>query len=122
MQIYTAGMTPRRAGELILSGPVCDGPIDTYREAVELSCANALEAARGALKDGEHLSKVLNMTVYIATDASFSAHSRLADFASAYLLHVLGEAGRCSRIAIGVYTLPGNAPVEISLVAVAGKN
>lgn len=120
--IYTAGMTPRRAGKLILSGPVTTGPLDSYQEAVELSCANAVAAAQGALKEGEHLGKVLSMTVYIATDASFSAHSQLADYASNYLFRTLGEAGRCSRIAIGVYTLPGNAPVEISLVAVARKD
>lgn len=120
-QIYTAGMTPRRAGTLILSGPVCSNdPLDTYQEAVELSCANALAAAKGVLKEGERLSKVLNMTVYVAADASFTAHSKLADFASAYLVKVLGDGGRCSRTAIGVYTLPGNAPIEISLVAIAG--
>lgn len=121
-QIYTAGMTPRRAGELILTGPVHNGPLDPYREAVELSCANALAAASGALKEGERLGKVLSMTVYVAADASFTAHSKLADFASAYLVNALGDAGRCSRTAIGVYTLPGNAPVEISLIAVACEN
>lgn len=117
--IYTAGMTPRRAGVLIQEGPVRRGPLSVYQEAVELSCANAVTAARGTLRDGEILKKVLNMTVYIAAEASFTEHSKLADFASAYLVRMLGDAGRCSRVAVGVYTLPGNAPVEISLVAVS---
>jgi enamine deaminase RidA (YjgF/YER057c/UK114 family) len=118
--IFTAGMTPRRNGVLILSGPIpATGSIETYREAVVLAAGNALVAARGTLTVGETISAILSLTVYIAAEVGFAAHSRLADFASAFLAEALGEAGVASRAAVGVATLPGGAPVEIQLVAVA---
>lgn len=115
--IYTSGMTPRRNGVLTQTGPVLrDAPVEDYRDAVVLACSNALTAARGLLKDGERVSVVLNMTVFVAAEAGFTAHSRLADFASQHLRAELGEGGIGSRAAVGVATLPGNAPVEIQII------
>lgn len=118
--IHTAGMTPRLAGQLMFTGPVrADAPLEDYREAVVLACRNALTAARAMLEPGETIARVLSMTVYIATGPGFATHSRLADLASAFLRAELGENGRCARAAIGVASLPGDAPVEIQLVVVA---
>jgi|SRR5680860_327737 len=116
--VYTSGMTPRKNGVLILEGKISSSEsLDTYRESVRLATANALTAARNLLAGQEHLEKVISLTVFIAADESFQAHSRLADFASEYLHQEIGDAGVGSRTAIGVGSLPGNAPVEIQLVA-----
>ena len=116
--VFTSGMTPRKAGVLQLEGPVkADQPIETYKDAVILACSNALIAASNHLAEGEEIVAILSMTVFIAAEAGFSAHSNLADFASAYLAETLGPQGIGSRAALGVATLPGNAPVEIQLVA-----
>ena len=116
--IFTAGMTPRRDGVLLFTGPVLGSdPPSRWRAAVELATANALAAAAGQLAEGERIAAIASLTVFIAADAGFAAHSRLADFASAWLRDELGEAGIGSRAAVGVATLPGNAPVEIQLVA-----
>ncbi|AHF76602.1 Endoribonuclease L-PSP [Sodalis praecaptivus] len=120
--IYTAGMTPRRAGVLLLQGPVrADSPLEDYREAVTLACANALHAARARLTRGEDIDGVLSLTVFIWAAKAFSAHSRLADFASNYLAAELGTAGIGARAAVGVASLPGNAPVEIQLIATVSR-
>lgn len=113
-------MTPRRNGTLILTGKVSSGrALSDYKDAVQLAAANALVAAHSTLNSDERIGKVLHMMVYIAADEHFEQHAKLADFASEYLVTELGEAGRSTRAAIGVYTLPGNAPVEISLIAAA---
>lgn len=116
--IFTAGMTPRQDGVLKFVGPVTAGadPRD-WRDAVVLACRNALSAAQAQLAEGERLSGVLSLTVYIAAEVGFTAHSRLADFASEFLQAELGAAGIGSRAAVGVATLPGSAPVEIQLIA-----
>ncbi|QPC95493.1 RidA family protein [Mesorhizobium sp. INR15] len=117
-QVYTSGMTPRVNGELRFRGPVrATDPAETWREAVVLSCSNALSTARGCLEPGERITAVLNLTVFIAAEEGFMLHSKLADFASKFLYDELGEAGIGSRAAVGVATLPGNAPVEIQMVA-----
>lgn len=116
--IYTSGMTPRLAGVLQAQGPVRAGvPLDDYRAAVELSCSNALAAARALLAPGETLGGILSLTVFIAAETGFEDHSRIADFASSLLRRELGDAGIGARAAVGVATLPGNAPVEIQLIA-----
>ncbi len=116
--IYTSGMTPRRDGVLQFLGPVRnEQPISDHRAAVELACANALTAARATLARGEVIAGILSMTVYIAAEPGFAAHAKVADLASAWLRSELGPAGIGTRAAIGVATLPGNAPVEIQLVA-----
>ena len=118
--IFTSGMTPRKDGVMTLTGPVkVDEPLDTYKDAVLLACGNALTAARAMLGNGERISAILSLTVYVAAEPGFTAHSRLADFASAFLRSELGTDGIGSRAAVGVATLPGNAPVEIQLVAAA---
>lgn len=116
--IATAGMTPRVDGRLMFLGPVrAGGPLESHEEAVVLACSNALAAARSVLSNDENLDAILLMTVYVAAEEGFTAHSRLADFASAFLQRELGDAGVCSRAAVGVATLPGGAPVEIQLLA-----
>lgn len=115
--IYTAGMTPRQSGRMKFDGPVRTGQIDVQREAVRLACANALLAIENKLRGNEEIAAMLTMTVYVAAEDGFSEHSKIADFASAFLRERLGDRGICSRCAIGVANLPGNAPVEIQLVA-----
>ncbi len=116
--IFTAGMTPRLNGQMMHQGVVRkDTPVEAHREAVILACSNALQAARAKLAPGERIAAILSMTVYVAAEDGFTAHSRIADFASEYLRAELGECGIGSRCAVGVASLPGNAPVEIQLVA-----
>ncbi|KYZ75311.1 hypothetical protein AXX12_14240 [Anaerosporomusa subterranea] len=116
--VYTSGMTPRKNGVLTFTGKVSSSEsLDTYRDPVRLAAANALTAARNLITVQEHLARVISLTVFIAADETFQAHSRLADFASEYLHQEIGDAGIGSRAAIGVASLPGNAPVEIQLVA-----
>ena len=120
--IYTAGMTPRNNGVLIQSGKVlAETPVDTYKAAVQQAVTNALAAASNTLTEGEQLGQILSLTVFINAEESFQAHSKIADFASDYLYEKLGEIGIGSRAAVGVASLPGNAPVEIQLIAAVSE-
>ena len=116
--IFTAGMTPRVNGVLMQEGKVCaDVPAEEYRDAVRQAAKNALTAARNKLAEGERIAQLMSITVYINSAEQFTKHSKIADLASAYFCEELGAAGVGSRAAIGVATLPGNAPVEISIIA-----
>ncbi|RUZ75214.1 RidA family protein [Mesorhizobium sp. M7A.F.Ca.US.006.01.1.1] len=120
-QIFTSGMTPRENGILVAQGVIgVDDPLDRYRQAVVLACQNAIAAAQNLLAPGEEIAQVLSMTVFLAADAGFQSHSKVADFASDHLFAEFGQRGIGSRAAIGVASLPGNAPVEIQLTVAAG--
>lgn len=119
--IMTAGMTSRKDGVLIYTGKVqADKPLEEYKEAVIQAAANALTAAKNQLQEGEKIGRVLQMIVYVNAAEGFVDHIKLADFASEYLTEQLGDAGVCARCALGMASLPKNAPVEISLTAVVG--
>lgn len=115
--IYTAGMTPREDGKLIMEGKVlCAQALETYKAAVIVAARNALISATNMLGPEEKIDKVLLMTVYVNAEDGFEKHPRIADFASEFLYQELGENAIGSRVAIGVATLPSNAPVEIQLI------
>lgn len=117
--VYTSGMTPRENGLLMFKGVVkANAPVETYQAAVELATKNALTCARHLAASHEQVVGILSLTVYIAAEQAFTAHARLADLASAYLQCEIGGAGVGCRTSVGVATLPGNAPVEIQLVAI----
>ena len=120
--IFTAGMTPRNNGVLIKTGKIAiSDPIEDYREAVRQAAKNALTAARNKLEEGEHIARILLINVYVNAEEGYSTQAKIADHASEYFCEELGEAGIGSRAAVGVASLPGNAPVEISIICAVGK-
>ena len=92
--IFTAGMTPRNNGVLIRTGKV---------------------------KASDDIVQIMQITVYINSEPDFTKQPKIADFASEYFCEELGESGVGSRAAVGVAVLPGEAPVEIAIIAGVGK-
>jgi enamine deaminase RidA (YjgF/YER057c/UK114 family) len=116
--IYTAGMTPRVDGRLIVTGLVgATVSIEEARAATELAASNALAAARSVLPSESTGLRCLQMTVYIAAARGFTQLSAVADGGSAAIAAALGPGVLPARSAIGVSTLPSGAPVEVQLVA-----
>jgi len=120
--IFTAGMTPRDNGVLIKTGKIAiDDPIDDYRDAVRQAAKNALIAARNKLEEGEYIERIMLTTVYVNAQEGYTTQAKIADHATDYFCEELGEAGIASRAAVGVASLPGNAPVEIAIIAAVGR-
>jgi len=115
--IYTSGMTPRQGGAITQTGKLTNKCFNMYKEPVEQATFNALVAAQSLLVENEVIKKVLMLKVYINTTNDFKNHSSIADFASEYLSEIMGAAVLGSRVSIGVSSLPGDAPVEIYIIA-----
>lgn len=115
--VFVSGMTPRRNGVLLHAGQVVpDAPAELYEDAVRLATDNALQAVRAQLQGGERIGSVLSLTVYVNAPPGFTRHSQIADIASRHIQDCI-HADVPSRAAIGVASLPGNAVVEISIIA-----
>lgn len=114
---HTAGMTPRRGGELAFRGLVgADLSVEEGRRAAGLAAANAVAAVR-SVAGLDAAVRCLRMTVYIACTPGFQDLSGVADGASATIRDLLGDAALPARSAIGVLALPSGAPVEVELAA-----
>lgn len=116
--VFTAGMTPRPDGCLAYAGRIgAADDVERDEAAVVRATVNALAAVGSLVSQQERIATILSLTVFKAVDDGFAQHSRIADHASRHLHAVLGEKGIGCRAAIGVWALPGNALVEIQLVA-----
>lgn len=116
--VATAGMTPRVDGVLAITGRVGDAvDVDEARRGAAIAAANALSAVAERAGGLERIVGLVRMTVYVHAASGFTQHTAVADAATDALVVHLGELGRCARSAVGVASLPGDAPVEIELTA-----
>jgi enamine deaminase RidA (YjgF/YER057c/UK114 family) len=77
-------------------------------------------AAIASVTDGiDAVRRVVRVVVYVASVPSFGGHPAVANGASELLGEIFGEAGRHVRSAVGVASLPLDAPVEVELVVEA---
>lgn len=115
---YSAGMTPRLDGALTVIGVVGDDlSVERAQKAAALSARNAVAAIAAAVGGLDAITRCLRMSVFVACAPSFRDLSAVADGASDAPVELLGIDALPVRSAIGVYALPGGAPVEVELTA-----
>jgi enamine deaminase RidA (YjgF/YER057c/UK114 family) len=111
--VHTAGQLPVVDGQLPMTGKV--GAEVTVAEAEKLArqCAvNLLAVAQDAAGDLARV-RVVKLTCFVASAPDFTQQHLVANGASELMAEVLGEDGRHARSAVGVPSLPLDAPVEI---------
>ena len=115
--VFVSGQTPTVDGRTVISGR-CGEDVDVERaqEAARLTCINLL-AELEYVVGLENVEQIVKLNGYVAAADRFVDAPAVVNGASDLLLEVLGERGRHARLAIGVAWLPGNAPVELELVA-----
>lgn len=115
--VYTAGQLPFVNGEIEVTGKVGAEVTLEQAEALAQQCAlNGLAAARGLLGSLDKITQVIKVTVFVASDPSFTAQPTVANGASVFLGKIFGDAGIHVRSAVGVSVLPLDAPVEIEFI------
>jgi enamine deaminase RidA (YjgF/YER057c/UK114 family) len=115
--LFTAGQLPLRDGKLQATGLLGqDLDVAAGKEAAKLCAINVLAQAKAALGDLQKISRVVKITVFVASAAGFTEQHLVANGASDFLVEALGDAGKHARSAVGVATLPLNAAVEIEAV------
>ena len=119
--VFTAGQLPLRAGELIDAGRVGAGVTVESAAACAAQCAlNALGAVRAEVGSLSAVRRVVKVVVYVASAADFTGQPAVANGASELLGTAFGDSGRHARSAVGVASLPLDAPVEVELVVEVG--
>ncbi len=99
----------RFVGKLGREFDIADG-----RQAAELCALNVIAQLRVAL-DGrlDRVVQCVRVAGYVNSTPEFHGHSQVVDGASNTFVGVFGEAGRHTRIAVGVAALPYDVSVEI---------
>jgi excinuclease UvrABC ATPase subunit len=69
---------------------------------------------------GKNIEQILSLTVYVNATDDYTAHAKVGDVVSEYLYEQLGDGGIGPRAALGMGTLPANAPVEVQFICSVG--
>lgn len=116
---FVAGQIAMTDGVVLHPGSLGERvSLDEGLDAARRAALQALSALREALGGSfERLERILQVTVFVASVPGFVDHPKVANGASELVAEILGDAGRHARAAVGVSSLPLDAPVELVITA-----
>ncbi|MDR1712364.1 MAG: RidA family protein [Propionibacteriaceae bacterium] len=115
-QVVTSGQLPFVDGTLLATGKVgAQVSPEQAQELARVAALNGIAAAAAVAGGVDGLQRVVKVTVFVASDPSFTGQPQVANGASQLLLDVFGPAGVHARSAVGVAVLPLDSPLELEL-------
>jgi enamine deaminase RidA (YjgF/YER057c/UK114 family) len=116
--VYTSGQLPMVDGKLGVTGKVGAevGP-DLAKEQARICALNALAAVASVAGGLSQIVRIVKVVGFVASAPGFTGQPLVVNGASELLGEVFGDAGRHARSAVGVISLPLDAPVEVELIA-----
>ncbi|SRR5690606_15584052 len=116
--VYTSGQLPLVDGKLAETGLLGAGiDVERGKEIARLCAINVLAQARHATGgDLERIAGIVKLTVFVASAPGFTDQHLVANGASQLFIDIFGERGQHARSAVGMASLPLNAPVEVEAI------
>ena len=90
--------------------------VEEGRQAARASLLNILAQAKAATGDLDRIAQVVKLTGFVAATPEFTEHPQVINGASDLMVEILGDAGRHTRAAVGVASLPMGCAVEIDAI------
>jgi enamine deaminase RidA (YjgF/YER057c/UK114 family) len=112
--VYLSGQLPSLDGVLVKGKLGAELSVDDGRKAARMCALNMLPHLRQAC--GGNLDRVVRCVEiggFVNATPDFAEHPIVLNGASEFLVEVFGEAGRHTRFAVGVASLPFNFAVEV---------
>ena len=120
--VYTAGQLPLVDGRLQAVGKVgADVSVDEAVQCARIAALNGLAAVADLAGDLDVITRIVKVTVFVASAPGFTEQPVIANGASGLIGDIFGDSGRHARSAVGVAVLPLDAPVEVELVVGVGS-
>jgi enamine deaminase RidA (YjgF/YER057c/UK114 family) len=105
--LYVSGQLPLEGGKSIEDGQI----------AARASALNVLAQANAAAGGLENIKRLVKISVFVASTPDFTQQHIVANGGSELFFAVLGDnVGPHARSAVGMASLPLNAPVEIEAI------
>lgn len=116
--LYISGQLPFEGGKVAQTGQLGAGvTVPEGQRAAELCAINILSQASAALSgDLSRIVRIVRLNCAVSSTPDFHEQHLVANGASNLLAEILGDAGKHSRVAVGMAALPLNASVEIDAI------
>jgi len=116
--VFVSGQLPFRDGQLAHVGRLGDGlSVDDGYAAARQCALNILAQLHAACAgDLDRVARVLRLNGFVNAAPGFTDAPKCLNGASDLMVAVFGEAGRHSRAAVGVASLPAGAAVEVDAI------
>ena len=115
--LYLSGTLPVEGGVPKFLGRLgAEVSLEDGRRAARLAALNALALAKQHLQSLDKVTRVVRLTVSLATTAEFRDHAQVADGASDLLREVFGAEKTSTRMVSGVTSLPAGVCVVTEII------
>ncbi len=119
--VFSSGQLPTVDGRLLASGKVgAEVSVEDAVACARAAALNGLAAVAAAAGELDAVTRIIKVVIYVASAPGFTGQPQVGNGASELLGEVFGEAGRHARSAVGVASLPLDAPVEVELIVAVG--
>lgn len=120
--LFLSGTLPLEGGVPQFLGRIGDQlSIDDARSAARLAALNALALAKQHLGSLDRVTRIVRLTVSLATTPEFRDHARVADGASELLASVFGAEKASTRMVSGAASLPAGVSVVTEILLEVGS-
>lgn len=119
-QLWVGGHFGTRPGDGAPITGRCGQDVSTEdaRQAARSAALNLLATVRATLGSLDRVVQVVQVYGVVNATPEFVEHTTVIDAASDVLVQVFGEAGRHTRLTVGVSSLPANLVLEIQATLV----
>jgi enamine deaminase RidA (YjgF/YER057c/UK114 family) len=115
--IYSSGQVPIQNGELLATGKVgAEVSVEDAVRCARMAALNGLAAVAEVAGGLDAVEQVIKVMIFVASASDFTSQPQVGNGASQLLVEIFGDSGRHARSAVGVASLPLDAPVEIELI------
>jgi enamine deaminase RidA (YjgF/YER057c/UK114 family) len=115
--VYTAGQLPMVNGEMLAVGKVGSSVTEEQARECARACAlNAISAVVSVVGDIDRIRRIVKVVGFVASEPDFVGQPVVVNGASDILGEIFGDAGVHARSAVGVASLPKDAPVEVEMI------
>jgi enamine deaminase RidA (YjgF/YER057c/UK114 family) len=112
--LFLSGILPIADGKVAFPGRLGENlSIEQGQQAARIASLKVLAAAKQHLGTLDRLTKLVKLTVLIATTEQFADHAPVADGASSLFVQLFGTEAGHTRLVYGVQSLPVSAPLIV---------
>ncbi|MEO1198299.1 MAG: RidA family protein [Pseudomonadota bacterium] len=115
--LFISGQVPMGPSGIEHVGKLGDDySVEQGQTAAKLCAINILAQAKAALGSLDNIARMVKLTGFVNATPDFGDQPKVVNGASDFMVEILGDAGRHSRSAVGVGSLPFGVAVEVEAI------